>query len=150
IDHHRTADYAGMIVTLAASANAAGPGGAFARMSELAEAPAFLLVGNDPSEQNPLVAWQIRAAMRHHGSRLYAINSRQSLLGPKAKLWLEVAPDREAAIVEALITADIANPTGVLSAAQIQEWRDAISAENDLVVLFGHILQGDSFTFLAH
>jgi NADH-quinone oxidoreductase subunit G len=146
IDHHRTADYAGMITTLAGAA----AGGIFARMSDLASAPAFLLVGNDPSEQNPLVAWQIRAAIRHHGSRLYAINSRESSLRQNAALWLQTAPDREAAVVEALITADIANPTGVLSAAQIQEWRDAISAENDLILLFGQILQGSSFAFLAH
>jgi NADH-quinone oxidoreductase subunit G len=145
IDHHRTADYGGMVTALAGA-----PGAAFARMSDLASAPAFLLVGNDPSEQNPLVAWQIRAAMRHHGSRLYAVNSRQSSLRPQATRWLDVAPGREAAVVEALITADIASPTGVLSAAQIQQWRDAVSAENDLVVLFGHVLQGDSFASLAH
>jgi len=148
VDHHRTADYAGMITTLSSASAAAGD--LFARMNDLASAPAFLLVGNDPSEQNPLVAWQIRAALRHHGSRLYAINSRQSSLRPKAALWLEVAAGREAAIVEALVGADIASPTGVLSAAQIQEWRDAISAENDLVVLFGHALQGNSFAFLSH
>jgi NADH-quinone oxidoreductase subunit G len=150
IDHHRTADYAGMVATLANASAGAAPGSVFARMGDLASAPAFLLVGNDPSEQNPLVAWQIRAAIRHHGSRLYVINSRVHSLRDKARLWLEVAPDREAAIVEALVTADIADPTGALSAAQIQEWRDAISAENDLVVLFGHILQGNSFAFLAH
>ena len=85
IDHHRTADYAGMITALA------GPSGVFATMGELASAPAFLLVGNDPTEQNPLVAWQIRAALRHHGSRLYVVNSRENPLRQKARLWLEVA-----------------------------------------------------------
>jgi NADH-quinone oxidoreductase subunit G len=150
LDHHRTADYAGMITTLARKSPGGSSGDLFARMSDLASAPAFLLVGNDPSEQNPLVAWQMRAAIRHHGSRLYVINSRHSTLREKARLWLDVAPDREAAVVEALVTADVANPTGVLSADQIQQWRDAVSAENDLVVLFGHVLQGNSFAFLQH
>ena len=145
IDHHRTADYAGMVTTLAGA-----PGANFARMSDLASAPAFLLVGNDPSEQNPLVAWQIRAAMRHHGSRLYAINSRESSLHQKAAKWLQVAPEREAATLEALVSADLASPTGVLSAEQIHEWRGAIGAENDLIVLFGSVLQGKSFAVLAH
>jgi NADH-quinone oxidoreductase subunit G len=145
IDHHRTADYAGMVTALAGA-----PGAGFARMSDLASAPAFLLVGNDPSEQNPLVAWQIRAAMRHHGSPLYAVNSCESSLRQKAKMWLQVAPEREAATLEALISADLARPTGVLSAAQIREWREAIGAENDLTVLFGSVLQGKSFAFLAH
>jgi len=40
----------------------------------MGEAKAILLVGNDPTEQNPLVAWQIRTAIRHHGARLYVIN----------------------------------------------------------------------------
>jgi NADH-quinone oxidoreductase subunit G len=150
IDHHRTADYTSMITTLAAAPAGAAPGGLFARMSDLASAPAFLLVGNDPSEQNPLVAWQIRAAMRHHGSRLYAINSRESSLRAKATLWLQVALEREAATLEALVSADLGSPTGVLSAAQAQQWREAIAAENDLVVLFGHAVQGNSFAFLSH
>ena len=49
----------------------------FATMRELASAPAFLLIGNDATEQNPLVAWQIRAAIRHHGARLYVVDSRE-------------------------------------------------------------------------
>ena len=154
VDHHRTADYTGMITSLAGLAGRTraqnGAGRVFATMGDLASAPAFLLVGNDPTEQNPLVAWQIRAAIRHHGSRLYAINSRENPLRRKARLWLEVAPEREAAALEALVSADVASPSGVLSVAQIQEWRDAIGAENDLVVVFGAVLQGNSFAFLSH
>ena len=153
VDHHRTADYAGMITALAVPSGSArtqeGAAGHFATMGELASAPAFLLVGNDPSEQNPLVAWQIRAALRHHGSRLYAVNSRENSLRQKARLWLEVAPGREAAAVAALVTGEAAGSTGVLSAAQMQEWREAMASEADLVVLFGHALQGRSFAVLS-
>ena len=52
-------------------------------MGELASAPAILLIGNDATEQNPLVAWQIRAAIRHHGSRLYIVDSREQKLRPQ-------------------------------------------------------------------
>ena len=46
-------------------------------MGELASAPAFLLIGNDATEQNPLVAWQIRSAIRHVAARLYVVDSRE-------------------------------------------------------------------------
>src|ERR1700689_2681175 len=52
IDHHRTADYAGLISGLGAQA-AAGS----ATMKHIGEARAILLVGNDATNQNPLVAW---------------------------------------------------------------------------------------------
>ncbi len=38
-------------------------------------APAILLIGNDPTEQHPLLAWQIRNNVRLHGARLYIVNS---------------------------------------------------------------------------
>jgi NADH-quinone oxidoreductase subunit G len=154
IDHHRTADYAGMITALAnppeETADQSGAGSIFATMNDLASAPAFLLIGNDPSEQNPLVAWQIRAAIRHGGSRLYVINSRTNSLRGNARLWLEVAPGREAMAFEAMVSADMGSPSGVLSPAQIQEWREALGSESDLVILFGAGLQGNSFVFLSH
>ncbi len=53
-------------------------------MTQLYEANAVLLVGDDPTEQNPLVAWQIRSAIRHRASRLYVINSKSIKLLPKA------------------------------------------------------------------
>ncbi len=65
-------------------------------MGELASAPAFLLIGNDATDQNPLVAWQIRSAIRHHGARLYARSIRADpKLARKAKLYLEVPPGGE-------------------------------------------------------
>src|SRR5580765_2550206 len=72
VDHHRTADYSGLMVLAGGLANSASGNGAaaglFATMNDLASAPATLLIGNDANEQNPLVAWQIRAAIRHHRS----------------------------------------------------------------------------------
>ena len=38
-------------------------------------APAILLIGNDPTNQHPLLAWQIRNNVRLHRARLYVINS---------------------------------------------------------------------------
>jgi NADH-quinone oxidoreductase subunit G len=139
IDHHRTADYAGLLSAL--GANAPQPG-VLPTMAELASAPAFLLIGNDASEQNPLVAWQIRSAIRHCGSRLYVLDTHRSKLRGKAKMHLDVAPGQEAVVVALL-----AGWAGVPAAVDVGPFRDALSAENDLVVLFGAVLQGSA---LAH
>src|SRR5437588_8974372 len=64
IDHHRTADFP-------AFANAmAGKNDVTASMREVATAPAILLIGNDPTEQHPLLAWQIRTNVRLNQARL--------------------------------------------------------------------------------
>ena len=55
IDHHRTADYAGLAAALGPDAKTA-----LATMADIYNAPAVLLIGNDVTQQNPLVAWQIR------------------------------------------------------------------------------------------
>ena len=70
IDHHRTADYPAFAAALA------GKPEATASMRDVFNAPAILLIGNDPTEQHPLLAWQIRNNVRLHGARLYVINSR--------------------------------------------------------------------------
>ena len=64
-------------------------------MGELASAPAFLLIGNNASEQNPLVAWQIRSAIRHVGARLYIVDSSEPKLRRKAKLYVQVESGAE-------------------------------------------------------
>ena len=94
IDHHRTADYASLIAALGTQAAAAG-----ATMTQLYEADAVLLVGHDPTEQSPLVAWQIRSAIRHRGARLYIINSKSIKLLRKASGFAEVPEGREATAV---------------------------------------------------
>jgi predicted molibdopterin-dependent oxidoreductase YjgC len=39
-------------------------------MADVYNAPAILLIGNDPTEQHPLLAWQIRNNVRLHRARL--------------------------------------------------------------------------------
>ena len=144
IDHHRTADYAGLVATLAKNAGDASSGAAssFATMRELAAAPAFLLVGNDATVQNPLVAWQIRTAMRLHGARLYVVDSRDIKLKRQAKLSVTVAPGEESVAI-----AELAN--GTSWSAETQALIAALSGENDLTVLFGAALQGVAVSHLA-
>ena len=39
-------------------------------------APAVLLIGNDPTEQHPLLAWK-SAPIRLHQAKLYMVNSQR-------------------------------------------------------------------------
>src|ERR1700680_2320445 len=54
IDHHRTADYTGLITALGDRA-----ADSTLTMEQLYKSKTVLLIGNDPSNQNPLVGWQI-------------------------------------------------------------------------------------------
>ena len=44
-------------------------------MADVFTAPANLLIGNDPTEQHPLLAYQIRNNVWLHRARLYVVNS---------------------------------------------------------------------------
>ena len=55
-----------------------------ATMSDIYNANAIFLIGNDVTNQNPLVAWQIRTAVRHHNAKVYVINGRPSKIHRQA------------------------------------------------------------------
>ena len=86
IDHHRTADYTGLAAALGPRAK-----DSLATMADVYNSNATLLIGNDVTQQNPLVAWQIRTAIRHRSARLYVVNGRPSKIHRKASYLVEVA-----------------------------------------------------------
>ncbi|HYL09726.1 MAG TPA: NADH-quinone oxidoreductase subunit NuoG [Candidatus Acidoferrales bacterium] len=137
VDHHRTADYAGLIAALGDQAPRAA-----ATMSHLGEAKAILLVGNDPTEQNPLVGWQIRSAIRQHGARLYAINARDIKLRRKTKLFVQVKPGTEAAAIHWLARSE-GNVDGNL-AADLGALKEALAGEADVAIVFGSEIFGEA------
>src|SRR5437016_5514312 len=95
IDHHRTADYAGLLTAL-------GDRAAFSllTMEQLYQSKAVLVIGNDPTNQNPLVAWQIRSGIRHFGTKLFVIHSNESKLQRKANQFVRVAAGQEPAVLK--------------------------------------------------
>src|SRR6266566_3800514 len=135
IDHHRTADYPSLITALGNKAAASS-----ATMTQLYEADAVLLVGDDPTGQNPLVGWQIRSAIRHRGSRLYAINAKSVKLRRKAVEFVEVPQGGESAAVRWLARGD----TQLDAAAyeKLSALKDALEKENNVVIVFGAELTG--------
>jgi len=111
-------------------------------MAEVSSAPAVLLIGNDVTNQNPLVAWQIRTGVRHHGLHFYAINSRPSKIHRQAKIAIELEKASEAQAVRWL-----ASEHGQFDPETTQalvELKAALEAETDVLVLFGAGIQGST------
>jgi NADH-quinone oxidoreductase subunit G len=135
IDHHRTADYTGLVTALGEKASEAS-----LTMEQLYESKAVLVIGNDPSNQNPLVGWQIRAGIRHFGTKLFLINSREIKLDRKATQFVHVANGQEAAAVRWLATGE--GQLGSSIGEQLSALKAALQAEPELAIVFGSELSG--------
>jgi NADH-quinone oxidoreductase subunit G len=142
LDHHRTADYAGLALALGSEGQ-----GSLATMGDVYNAPAVLLIGNDVTQQNPLVAWQIRTGVRHHGLRLYAINSRPSKIHRQAKVAVELTSGTEADALHWLST-EQGRYDAATTEAMVQ-LKAGLEAEKDVVVLFGAGIQGSAIRDLV-
>jgi NADH-quinone oxidoreductase subunit G len=151
LDHHRTADYVGLISAVSA-AHGADASNHFATMGELETGSAFLLLGDDPTEQNPLVAWQIRTAIRHKNARLYIVNSRAIELARKATQRVAVGAGGEAAVAHWLATGE--GQFDGATAQALESLKAALSQEADLTILFGVEVTGaavaDIVSYGAH
>src|SRR5215472_15118022 len=66
VDHHRTGDVATLVDALS------GRTGKLARVADLYERKAVLVLGADLALEHPLLSFQIRANYRHHQARIYA------------------------------------------------------------------------------
>ncbi|HXN29690.1 MAG TPA: NADH-quinone oxidoreductase subunit NuoG [Candidatus Acidoferrales bacterium] len=135
IDHHRSADYTGLAAALGPNAKTA-----LATMSDVYTAPAVLLIGNDVTQQNPLVAWQIRSGVRHHQTRLYVINGQESKIHRQAKHLVKTAQGGERAAVRWLTHAE--GTFDAPTSEALTQLKAALEAEKDVVILFGAEIQG--------
>ena len=79
IDHQRTTDYAVFARALAGHKDKA------ASLRDIATAPAILLVGGNPTEEHPLLAWILRTNVRLNRARLYVANDRPIKLDRQAR-----------------------------------------------------------------
>jgi NADH-quinone oxidoreductase subunit G len=146
IDHHRTADFPGFAAALAGKPELS------ASMRDVYDAPAILLIGNDPTEQHPLLAWQIRNNVRLHRAKLYVVNSRDIKLRRQAAGFLRIPPGAEGKLA-AFLAGDAADgltagDTGV-GARGPQEFRDQLRGEQGLIVVFGSEIRGADITALV-
>ncbi len=123
IDHERTTDYAAFARALA------GHRGKTAGLREIAFAPAVLLVGGDPTEEHPMLAWALRTDARLSKARLYIANDKPIKLV------------RQAVATQKIPTGGYASLIGFLKAGT-SGFAKAILAEESLVVVFGAELRG--------
>ena len=142
IDHHRTADYAGLAAAL-------GPNykNSQATMADIYTAQAVLLIGNDVTNQNPLVAWQIRTGVRHHGTRLYAINGQESKIHRKAVQVVQTPKGGERAALRWLAHGE--GQFDVPTTEALVRLKAALEEEKDVVILFGADIQGPAIRDLV-
>jgi NADH-quinone oxidoreductase subunit G len=139
IDHHRTADFAGFARAVAGKENAT------ASMRDVANAQAILLIGNDPTERHPLLAWNIRNNVRLNSAKLYVVNSQAIKLQRQAARFVQIPEGREGKLVAFLNGDDAA--AGSLTGASgsndtLKQLRDELKAQKDLVIIFGSEVQG--------
>jgi NADH-quinone oxidoreductase subunit G len=139
IDHHRTADFPAFASALAGKLNAT------ASMRDVSTAPAILLIGNNPTEQHPLLAWQVRTNVRLHRAKLYVVNSSPIKLRRQATAFAQVAPGSEGGFVQFLTGNDSAADSVTsphVTREALNELRERLKAEQGLVIIFGSELRG--------
>src|SRR6202158_2163213 len=152
IDHHRTADFPAFAAALA------GKPEATASMRDVFNAPAVLLIGNDPTEQHPLLAWQIRNNVRLHRAKLYVVNSADIKLHRQAAGFLQIPAGAEGRFA-AFLAGDDSAAEGLgtvmgsgdagegtratqTSPATLAVFREQLRGEQNLVIIFGAEIRG--------
>jgi NADH-quinone oxidoreductase subunit G len=141
VDHHRTADYASLVAAL----TQAGARDRHATMQDVSSASSILLIGNDPTHQHPLLAYQVRQAVRQHGAHLYILNGAEIKLRRQVHLCLKIKPGAEAAAVRALDGGETPGMDLVDGGENaIAEFRQRLSQETDTVIIFGDEIQGEA------
>jgi len=130
IDHDRTTDYAAFARAMA------GHKEKTASLREIAVAPAILLVGGDPTEEHPLLAWELRTNVRLNKARLYIANSKSIKL------------ERQAKTVQGLPPNGYKDLTAILDRNE-SDFAKAVMSEESLVIIFGQEYRGPAIETLV-
>ncbi len=144
IDHHRTADFPALAAALR------GKPDATASMADVFTAPAILLIGNDPTGQHPLLAWQIRNNVRLHRAKLYVVNSKSIKLRRQAVEFVEIPAGMEADAAAVLAGTEDAGPSLTKDQSfALGALRTKLLAEENLIVIFGAEIGGSAIADLV-
>ncbi len=146
IDHHRTADFPALAAVLS------GKQEITASMRDVYNAPAILLIGNDPTEQHPLLAWQIRNNVRLHGAKLHIINSEPIKLRRQATSFTQIPVGAELNAASFLAGDDSAL-NAITASASRENWaalRNQLRNTENLVIIFGSEIRGAAVTAVTH
>ena len=136
IDHHRTADYVAFAQALAGTTDRT------ASLRDTLSAKAVLLVGGDPTNQAPATAWNLRTAVRLNRAKLYIANTAEIKLRRQAKAFLQVAEYGYGALAAYLAGEESSANAVTADASALNNFRDAVKAEETLLILIGSELRG--------
>jgi NADH-quinone oxidoreductase subunit G len=142
VDHHRTADYTGLVTALGERAH-----DSMLTMEQLYQSKAVLVIGNDPTNQNPLVAWQIRSGIRHFATKLFIINANEIKLARKATQFVKVAAGHAGGAIRWM-----AHGEGLLAPEMVEKliaMKAALEAEPDVAIVFGEEISGAAIAQLV-
>jgi NADH-quinone oxidoreductase subunit G len=146
VDHHRTADFPALAAALRGKADLT------ASMADVFSAPAILLIGNDPTEQHPLLAWQIRNNVRLHRAKLYVVNSESIKLRRQATSFTQIPAGTEGKVAAFLAGDDAAAEAIASPVVNKDAWialREKLRAEQNLIIIFGSEIRGTSIASLV-
>lgn len=135
IDHHRTADYPAFFRAIADQQDAT------ASMPDVLTVPAILLIGNDPTYQHPLLAWQIRNNVRLRNSHLYIINARKIKLCRQSAQFVQVPEASEGDAVSFLANHQLSERLASLR-HPLESLLERLRTEKGLIIIFGSEVQG--------
>ena len=139
IDHVRSTDYAGFAKALAGHEHRA------ASLRDTETAKAILLIGGNPTEEHPLLAWNIRTNFRHHQVRLYIATDSPIKLERQARQSLLLPVEGYEAFTGFLA----GNDSALEATAEARSFREAIDAEESLLVIFGEEYRGAAIEALV-
>ncbi len=128
IDHERTTDYASFVRGIRGQQKRG------ASLRDIASAPAILLIGGNPTEEHPLLAWELRTNVRLNRAKLYVANAKPIKLERQAKATLRLPADGYAALADYL--------SGNDAVINNLAFRETLLAEESLVVIFGSEYHG--------
>jgi len=143
IDHVRSTDFAGFAKALAGHEHRA------ASLRDTETAKAILLIGGNPTEEHPLLAWNIRTNFRHNQVRLYIATDSPIKLERQARQSLLLPVEGYEAFTEFLAGNDGALEVSAEAQVEAKSFREAIDAEESLLVIFGEEYRGAAIESLV-
>jgi NADH-quinone oxidoreductase subunit G len=123
IDHRRTGDLATFFDAVS------GRTDVLATVDDLYKTKAALVIGADLSQQQPLLAYQLRANWRHHQASIFTVTQGPVRERKYSKLARIAEPERQMDEVEGM--------------------RTELAATGELVIVFGSTIKGDAIRRLV-
>jgi len=139
IDHVRSTDYPAFAAALA------GTTGKTASLRNTSDAKAILLIGGNPTDEHPLLAWNLRTNFRLNQARLYIATDSPIKLERQAFKSLLLPLEGYDVFTDFLT----GKATELDNVAQSASFREAIDAEESLLVIFGEEYRGESLAALV-